>query len=95
MIQTQTPGVANDPENHRFTGLPLPIGHRLPAVVVEVPETFERTQHRHACLVLMLMHLGGGKTRAAEQQHQGTDQAHQQTAHVHQKTVASNVRNPH
>ena len=81
MIEPQFSGVAHHAQHYRLAGRALPVGHRLPAVVIEVPQALQRTNHGNTGLVFVLMNLGPGQTWREQQQPQSSQQTAEQTAH--------------
>ena len=81
MIEPQFSGIAHHAQHHRLARRAFAVGHRLPAVVVEVPQALQRTNHGNTGLVFVLMNLGPGQTRREQQQPQSSQQTAEQTAH--------------
>jgi hypothetical protein len=63
MVEAQFAGITNNSEYHGFTGFALPIGHRLPAVVIQIAEALQRPNHGNTGFAFMLMDLSPGNAR--------------------------------
>ena len=80
MIEPQFPGIAHHAQHHRLARRAFAVGHRLPAVVIEIPQALETAHHRRTVLTLVLMHLGPSLIRC-QQDGQNGEQTTQQLAH--------------
>ena len=81
MIEPQFSGIAHYAQHYRLARRAFAVSHRLPAVVIEIPQALQRTDHGDAILVFVLMNLGPCQTWREQQQPQSSQQTAEQTAH--------------
>ena len=81
MIQTEPTWEANEPQHDGLTWLPLSVCHRLPTVVVEIPQALQGAHHGDAGLILVLVHLRCCWVTHPQHQDQGSQYGENETPH--------------